>query len=328
MYIYDGPNDQSTLIDQYSGNSGTFTVSSTGNSILVKFQSDSSVNESGFLANIHYGIHYFCLKFLNNKYNFFYNFKFKINIFSIVNCTTVSKGEIGFCNCNPCSADDFDSDVDCCYLPTVCTTINPCGQDEGHCDFDNQCKDHFYCGSNNCPASFGYGNDVNCCTCYGDSSCCTTENPCKEDGGDCDSNDDCEEGLLCSVDSNCQFWLNYGLDSNDECCYKPCEGSNCCTSENPCDENQGDCDFDNHCKSGLRCGVNNCPNNSTFAPTDDCCTSEPCNGGADCCSTQFLCDEGEGDCDDDDECKPGLECGSNNCPTSHGVVSGADCCTP
>ena len=208
-----------------------------------------------------------------------------------------------------------------------CTTINPCGQDEGDCNSDDGCQHHFYCGSNNCPASFGFDNEVDCCTCYGDSDCCTTEFPCREDGGDCDDDDECNEGLSCGTD-NCQFWLTeHNFNSKNDCCYKPCDGSNCCTSENPCGENQGDCDYDSQCNSGLRCGINNCPSNSTFISTDDCCTSEPCSGGGECCSTQFKCGEGEGDCDDDDECKTGLFCGSNNCPTSHGVHSGTDCCT-
>ena len=34
---------------------------------------------------------------------------------------------------------------------------------------------------------------------------------------------------------------------------------NCCSSSNKCDENQGDCDNDSDCKSGLKCGTDNCP---------------------------------------------------------------------
>ena len=53
--IYDGPNDQSTQIEKLSGNLGSFDISSTGNSLFVKFESDSYYNDAGFLATIKYG---------------------------------------------------------------------------------------------------------------------------------------------------------------------------------------------------------------------------------------------------------------------------------
>ena len=43
-----------------------------------------------------------------------------------------------------------------------------------------------------------------------------------------------------------------------------------------------------------------------------------------CCGTKAPCDINEGDCDSDDECKGGLVCGSNNCPSP--FPSSADCC--
>ena len=60
--IYDGPNDQSTQIEKLSGNLGSFSISSTGNSLFVKFESDGSVSKDGFLATIHYGNPYFNIK--------------------------------------------------------------------------------------------------------------------------------------------------------------------------------------------------------------------------------------------------------------------------
>ena len=55
LTIYDGPNDQSTQIEKLSGNLGSFSISSTGNSLFVKFESDFSGQFTGFLATIHYG---------------------------------------------------------------------------------------------------------------------------------------------------------------------------------------------------------------------------------------------------------------------------------
>ena len=49
----------------------------------------------------------------------------------------------------------------------------------------------------------------------------------------------------------------------------------CCTSANPCGENQGDCDNDNECLGDLKCGEgheefnDNC--DSSFADGADCC---------------------------------------------------------
>ena len=54
--IYDGSNDQSTQIAKLSGYLESFTVSSTGNSLFVKFDSDwYDGKETGFLAAIYFG---------------------------------------------------------------------------------------------------------------------------------------------------------------------------------------------------------------------------------------------------------------------------------
>ena len=50
-----------------------------------------------------------------------------------------SNGEIGFCKCNPCS------------------------ENEGDCDSDDECQDGHICGYNNCPISLGFGTEVDCC---------------------------------------------------------------------------------------------------------------------------------------------------------------------
>ena len=34
---------------------------------------------------------------------------------------------------------------------------------------------------------------------------------------------------------------------------------NYCSTQNKCAENEGDCDNDSHCNSGLKCGKDNCP---------------------------------------------------------------------
>ena len=53
--IYDGSNDQSTQISKLSGDLGSFGISSSGNSLFVKFESNHYLNHAGFHATIHYG---------------------------------------------------------------------------------------------------------------------------------------------------------------------------------------------------------------------------------------------------------------------------------
>ena len=50
-----------------------------------------------------------------------------------------------------------------------------------------------------------------------------------------------------------------------------------------------------------------------------------CTGGDDCCSQDNKCGLGEGDCDHDSDCLPGLRCGLDNCGGS-GWEYFDDCC--
>ena len=123
-----------------------------------------------------------------------------LDTLSLVNCATASHGDDEFCYCNTCSENEgdcdshdecqdglvcgsnncpaslgFDSEVDCCYHPTVgdehfCTADNPCDVDEGDCDSNNECQTNLICDTaNSCPASLGFSADVNCCVSSGES---------------------------------------------------------------------------------------------------------------------------------------------------------------
>ena len=50
----------------------------------------------------------------------------------------------------------------------------------------------------------------------------------------------------------------------------------CCTDDNKCSENQGDCDYDSDCAGDLVCGTNNCPEG--FPDEFDCCKQNPNSG--------------------------------------------------
>ena len=58
-----------------------------------------------------------------------------------------------------------------------------------------------------------------------------------------------------------------------------------------------------------------------------------CHGGEHCCSRDWPCEEGEGDCHRDHDCSGLLVCGHNNCVSQYGRSGGFwgphdDCCTP
>ena len=98
-----------------------------------------------------------------------------------------------------------------------------------------------------------------------------------------------------------------------------------CACKESCTENKGDCDFNDQCRDGHRCGKNNCPNSYGFDSNTDCCYVA-INGDEDFCTLENPCEADEGDCDSNEECQSELFCGSNNCPNSFGVSSSLDCC--
>ena len=53
--IYDGPNEESTKIKELKGDLGNFAITSSGNFLFVKLESDDFSDGSlGFRATIHY----------------------------------------------------------------------------------------------------------------------------------------------------------------------------------------------------------------------------------------------------------------------------------
>jgi len=52
-----------------------------------------------------------------------------------------------------------------------------------------------------------------------------------------------------------------------------------------------------------------------------------CLGENNCCTSSRPCGIGDGDCDRDSHCRPGLRCGKNNC-RGPGFDATDDCCEP
>ena len=116
--------------------------------------------------------------------------------------------------------------------------------------------------------SFVATNDVSI-KCANEDDFCTPENPCGTNQGDCDTHDECQDGLKCGS-NNCPDSI--GFHSDFDCCYAPPVGDeDFCTTDNPCAVDEGDCDSSNECQTNLIC-VNNCPAYLGFNSDVNCCS--------------------------------------------------------
>ena len=184
----------------------------------------------------------------------------------------------------------------------------------------------------------------------GGSSYCSASCPCSEGHGDCDSDVECESGLICAQNVG----TRYGVHSSMDFCEQPATntspdpattchqgangGSRYCSESCPCAEGYGDCDSDAECQPGLICaqdvgaryGVHSAmdfcePPLRMSAPGGDSSCHQGTNGHSAYCSTSCPCAEGYGDCDSDAECQPGLFC-AQNVGARYGVSAAMDFC--
>ena len=95
------------------------------------------------------------------------------------------------------------------------------------------------------------------------------------DQGDCDSNVVCLDRLICGLD-NCPESLGY--KSTTDCCYEVLFGDeDFCTIDFPCGIDEGDCDFDYECETGLMCNIDNdCSYNFGLNYKVHCCQIGKC----------------------------------------------------
>ena len=144
-------------------------------------------------------------------------------------CNNDIECQDGFtCGTDNCpSSLDFDSSIDCCNNRSslingdlgFCTTSYPCGENEGDCNYDNQCLNGLICGQDNCPTSLGFDLKVDCCRkpVKGEKYFCSVHDPCEEGEGNCDHDNECQNNLKCGY---CPVSL--GFDSSIDCCYNEC----------------------------------------------------------------------------------------------------------
>ena len=149
-------------------------------------------------------------------------------------------------------------------------------------------------------SSFIATNDVHI-KCANEDDFCTSGNPCGTDQGDCDTHDECQDGLFCGS-NNCPDSI--GFHSEFDCCYVPTVGDvNCgdhyatfcheCPNGNGASWCNGDCEWNptsNECQikgtSYVSCGGH-------FATTCEDCPSGNgaswCNGDCEWNSTSNEC---------------------------------------
>ncbi len=271
----------------------------------------------------------------------------------------------------------FDARIDICLLPdgTVgggetcpavlgngdfCTACGPCAEGEGDCDSDAECGAGLVC-TNDAGARFGFsanidvclrpgtgdggGGDGGCSATLGSGTFCSACGVCAEGEGDCDSDDECMPGLVCTDNVGAQFGFNPNIDvclptggggggdggggdggggdgggdGGGGGCTATLGSGTFCSVCGVCAEGEGDCDSDDECMPGLVC-TDNVGAQFGFNPTIDVCLPSDGGGGGGCtatlgsgtfCSACGPCADGEGDCDSDAECQPGLTCTDN-----------------
>jgi hypothetical protein len=124
-------------------------------------------------------------------------------------------------------------------------------------------------------------------------------------------------------------WYDGGVDERANAVKSGCEGK--CSASCQCGWTEIGCKTDRDCQSGLYCKIrpqlgNRCLKKKTGDNDDSNNTNNDCHefkpGHGQYCSSSCPCKEGEGDCDNDSQCKSGLVCkqqsGTDFCVKSGG----------
>lgn len=133
------------------------------------------------------------------------------------------------------------------------------------------------------------------------------------------------DGALAAYYNSISQWLD---PQTGNCHSGAIGGASYCSASCPCEDGEGDCDSNAECVAGTTC-VSNVGPNYGWASWVDVCETANChsgaNGNANYCSNSCTCAAGEGDCDSDAQCDPGLECVDNVGP-DYGFASWVDMC--
>lgn len=223
---------------------------------------------------------------------------------------------------------------------SYCSVCGPCEEGEGDCDSDLQCDTGLVCTHEVGP-DYGFGWDVDvclprapeeCADLLGEDGYCNECGPCGEMEGDCDSDDECEEGFYCISNVGDDYgWdptIDVCLPRDEDACSDMQGDWDYCRLCGPCDQGEGDCDSNDECRVGLVCSSDVGESYGLDEAADVCEINPECPnliGDDDFCSICGPCLEGQGDCDSDDECSPGLVC-ANNVGADYGLAWDTDVC--
>ena len=154
--------------------------------------------------------------------------------------------------------------------------------------------------------------------------------PCPAGQGDCDNDSECAPGLHCAHDVGANYGLNWTWDVCEGGCPPFVPGPDACTNACPCDEGQGDCDSNAQCAPGLVC-TQDVGARYGWPATRDVCEQPggcpPFVPGPDACTSACPCGDGQGDCDTDADCQPGLFC-RQDVGSHYGWPATRDVCEP
>ncbi len=164
---------------------------------------------------------------------------------------------------------------------------------------------------------------------------CSSDCVCTEGEGACDSDAECDSGLVCGVNQGASYGLDWWIDvcvPSGTSCHPGSDGDwNYCRSDCTCAEGEGACDNDAECDSGLVCVENLGSAYGLDWWIDVCAPASSCHpsdlGDWNYCTTSCPCSEGEGACSSDDECEAGTWCASNRGAT-YGLDWWVDVCVP
>jgi len=146
---------------------------------------------------------------------------------------------------------------------------------------------------------------------------CSPERPCPAAQGDCNTDSDCGDELVCHHNVG----ADYGLSDAADVCGPPLGDWDYC-DEMVCHEGDGDCDDDSQCPDG-RC-ADNIGADFGFSSRVDVCLDT---GHGDYCSLFAPCGAYEGDCDSDYDCSASSWC-VDNVGADYGFEAWVDVCVP
>eukprot|EP00916_Digyalum_oweni_P022770 GHVL01037701.1.p1 GENE.GHVL01037701.1~~GHVL01037701.1.p1 ORF type:complete len:643 (+),score=146.95 GHVL01037701.1:29-1957(+) len=297
-------------------------------------------------------------------YLFLYQDRQECSMFNNSECinTCTDTKSVSVDNSGGISIDSGSIYIDCHngiqnMMQSYCTPDCPCNIGEGDCNDDSDCIGKLICkqqsGIDICAIYTPIIQDniqdniqnsiENCHDPYpnGHSQYCSIECKCDKYEGDCDTDDQCKDGLMClqltgidvcfppgqsytpPIEDNNKIYIpppSGGLVGISNCHIYPIMHADYCNYQCPCDIGEGDCDTDEECIKYYICpqkdGTDVCidpqdPTRGLEPKASDECTahrnSNPANS-PDHCTERCPCGEGEGDCDNDKQCQEGHYC--------------------